>query len=93
MKALADALVYSVTYINCSPEPVEAHLDEDVHALENVGAFLRTTTPEEQDALAVAAQRAFEAERAGPRREEYLSVLGSWMENMFAEGWEGNRRI
>jgi len=78
MKALADALVYSVTYINCLPDPAEEHLDDDVHALEDLATFLRGATEEEKDALAAAAQRAFEAENAWPvRREDYLRTLGS----------------
>ena len=45
------------------------------------------------DALAAAAQRAFSEEQAGPKRPEYLRDYGSWMEDMFGEGWTGNTRV
>jgi len=92
MKALADALVHAVTYINCLPDPTEEHVDDDVHALEDIATLLRDSTEEEKDALAAAAERAFAAESTGPRRQDYLRDLGSWMEDMFGDGWEGNRR-
>lgn len=93
MKALADAIVYAVTYINCLPDPTEEHLDEDVHALENIATYLHAATEVEKDALAVAAQKAFALEQTGLKREDYLRAYGFWMEDTFVEGWEGNTRI
>ncbi len=93
MKAIADALVHAVAYINCLPDPTEEHLDDDVHALEDIASYLQGATEEAKDALAEAARRAFAEEEAGPKRKEYLRDYGSWMEDMFGEGWEGNSRI
>ena len=93
MKALADAVVHAVTYINCLPDPNEEHADEDVRALEELAAYLVNATNEEKDALAAAAQRALEQEKSGVPRPEYLKVYGTWMECMFGDEWEGNRRV
>lgn len=49
MKALADALVFAVTYINCLPDPAEEHLDEDVQALDDIAACLENASEEEKD--------------------------------------------
>ena len=93
MKALADALVHAVAYINCLPDPTEEHVDEDVHILEDMATYLADASDLERDALAAAAQRAFEQERVGANRPDYTHVYGSWMECMFGDGWEGNRRV
>lgn len=93
MKAIADALVHSVAYVNCLPDPTEEHVDEDVQLLEDVATYLAGATDSEKDALSAAAQRAFEQEQSGAKRADYLRVYGSWMECMFGDGWEGNRRI
>jgi len=94
MKALAEALVHAVTYINCLPDPNEEHADEDVRALEEMATYLADSTDEEKDALAAAAQRAFEEEQSGSiPRPEYLEVYATWMECMFGDAWEGNRRV
>ena len=93
MKALAEAIVHAVTYINCLPDPNEEHGEEDVRTLEEIATYLADATDEEKNALAAAAQRAFEAEQsAGNPRSEYLDVYGTWMECMFGDPWEGNRR-
>ena len=93
MKALSDALVHAVTYINCLPDPNEERADEDVGTLEQMAAYLADATVEEKDALAAAAQRAFEQEKSDAQRPEYLNVYGTWMECMFGDEWEGNRRV
>jgi len=96
MEAIADALVYAVTYINCRPlEDHKSRYDEgDLGALESIAAFLHTATLAEEDALAAAAERARAAERDGPSpRPEFLRDYEHWMEEMFGEGWQGNRRI
>jgi hypothetical protein len=93
MKALASALVYAVAYINCLSDPHEKHLDADVHTLEEMATYLSNATEEEKDALAAAAQQAFEQEQRGSPRPEYLEVYRTWMACMFGESWEGNRRI
>src|SRR5262245_41964678 len=95
MDAIADALVYAVTYINCRGEDGdEEFLDDDVGALESIAACLRNTTPAEQDALATAAERALAEERSSRKpRPKFLRDYAHWMEEMFVEGWKGNRRV
>ena len=93
MKALSDALVHAVAYINCLPDPTEAHVDDDVHMLEDMAAYLANSTEDERDALAAAAQRAYEQEQGGGKRTDYLQVYSIWMECMFGDGWEGNQRV
>jgi hypothetical protein len=96
MEAIADALVYAVSYINC--RPLEGHDsrydDGDVSALESIAAFLHAATRAEEDALAAAAERALAAERDSPSpRPEFIQDYERWMEDMFGEGWQGNRRV
>jgi hypothetical protein len=96
MEAIADALVYAVSYINCRPlEDHESRYDDgDVGALESIAGILYSATPAEVDALAVAAERALAGERALPSpRPEFLQDYERWMENMIGEGWQGNRRV
>lgn len=96
MDAIADALVYAVSYINCRPlEDHESRYDDDdVVALESIAAFLTTATPAEEDALAAAARRALAAELASPRpRPEFVEDYSRWMSDMFGEGWDGNQRV
>lgn len=95
MNAIADALVYAVTYINCrGDENDDELLDGDVGALESIAACLRDSSPAEQDALAAAAERALASEKTLKRpRKEFLHDYAHWMEEMFVQGWEGNRRV
>src|SRR5437764_13008856 len=96
MDAIADALIYAVSYINCRPlEDHECRYDDgDVGALESIAGFLYNATPAEEDALAAAAERALAAERsmASPR-PEFVRVYERWMEAVFGDGWQENRRI
>lgn len=96
MKAIADALVYAVSYINCRPiEDHESQYDDgDVGALESIAGFVAAATPAEQDALAAAAERALAAEIASPQpRSEFVEDYSRWMHDMFGDEWEGNRRV
>lgn len=96
MEAIADALVYAVSYINCRPlEDHESRYDDgDVGALESIAAFLYAATAAEEDALAAAAERALAAEQASPQpRPEFVRDYQRWMEDIFGEGWDGNRRV
>ncbi len=96
MESLADALVYAVSYINCRGlEDNESRYDDgDVGALESIAGSLANATPEVQDALAAAAERALagELDMAQPR-EEFVEDYSRWMEDMFGDEWDGNRRI
>ena len=95
MEAIAGALVYAVVYINRRLEDGdETYLDQDVNALESIGGFLRHATWQEQDELAAAAERELARERASPHpRAEFIHDYAHWMEETFAEGWVGNRRV
>jgi hypothetical protein len=96
MDAIADALVYAVSYINCRPlEDAEARYDDgDVGALESIAAFLHNASPAEEDAPAAAAERALTAERrAASPRPEFVRDYERSVEDMFGEGWRGNRRL
>ena len=96
MQAIADALVYAVSYINCRPlEEHESRSDDaDVGALECIAADLKKASPEELDALAASAQRALAEELTmKPPRAEFVQDYSRWMEDMFGASWEGNRRV
>ncbi|MFN0019548.1 MAG: hypothetical protein ACKVP0_14910 [Pirellulaceae bacterium] len=91
MTALANALVYAVTYINLR-DSEQIDKAEDARALESIAAMLALATSEEKDALAAAAQLAFDDERSGPAREEFLGDYAIWMEDVFGDDWAGNER-
>jgi hypothetical protein len=97
LKTLADALVYSVVYINVKGNPIDEDdcedEDADVGALESIAGFLSHATDEEKDALAAAANRALAAEKKGPKRKEFIRDYSTWMEDMFMGEWEGNKRV
>jgi hypothetical protein len=96
MDAIADALVYAVSYINCrSLEDHESRYDDgDVGALESIAGVLANATPAEQDALAAAARRALSEEQSSPRpRAEFVEDYSRWMTDMFGDEWEGNCRV
>lgn len=95
MNSIADALVYAVSYINCRffENAQSKYDDEDVGALESIAGFLHNASPAEENALAAAAERALAKERASPQpRLEFVRDYERWMEDMFGEGWLGNRR-
>jgi hypothetical protein len=96
MDAIADAVVYAVAYLNCrGDEDDDELLDDDDGALGSIAAMLRgAATPPEQDALAAAAERALAEEQASPSpRENFVDAYTNWMEIMFPDDWEGNRRV
>jgi hypothetical protein len=94
MRALADAVVYAVTYIDLRPDEREELLDHDVGALESIAAYLEHASEEEKNALAAAAERALAAELASPQpRDKFVESYRSFMEDMFRETWRGKRRI
>ncbi len=96
MQALADALVYAVSYINCRSleDSASRYDDGDVGALESIAAILYNATAEEEDALAAAAERALAEELASAHpRPEFVQDYERWMEDVFGEGWQRNRRV
>jgi hypothetical protein len=95
MDAIAQALVLAVAHINCRGEEGDDELlQEDVAALDGIAAYLRRCTPAEEDALAAAAEQAAAAERSRKRpNKELLHDYEYWMQEMFVDGWEGNRRV
>lgn len=93
MKAIADALVYAVTYISLWDDRDEEFLDDDVGALESIAGYLSDVTEAEKVVLAEAAERALAAEQSAPRpREKFVRECSTWMENMFGDEWIGNKR-
>ena len=58
MSSIANALVYEVAYLNLRAADNRSSDDDDVFALEAIGAMLRSATNEEKEALAAAAERA-----------------------------------
>ena len=96
MQAIADALVYAVSYINrrTLEDPQSRYDDGDVGALESVAGYLNEASAEELDALAEAAERALAGELAAtPPRPEFVRGYSRWMQDMVGEGWDGNRRL
>ncbi len=95
MEAIADALIYAVSHINCRAlEDDESRYDDgNVGALESIAGFLTNATPAEQDALAAAAERPLAEELASPQpRPEFVEDYSRWMHDLFGDEWEGNRR-
>ena len=92
MNAIADALVYAVTYINLRGSNESVHDDGDVAALESIAGMLKSATKEEKNALAAAVERALANELSCSPRKEFVQEYGTWMENLFGEGWDGNKR-
>src|SRR5262245_51744306 len=95
MEAVAGALVYAAVYINRRLEDGdETYLDQDLKALESIGGFLRHATWEEQDELAAAAERELAKEQVSSHpRPDFIRDYAHWMEYMFGDGWQGNRRV
>jgi hypothetical protein len=93
MNAIADALVYAVTYINLRGGDDEVDDDGDVGALESIAALLRSASAEEEDALAAAAERALAAEMNYAPRDEFVRDYKTWMQDIFGEGWVGNKGV
>ena len=92
MKSIADALVYSVAYLGCRED--EDSTDDDETALSHIMAYLSQATPEEENALADAAERALEEERSLHHpQEEMIDIFSRWMEIMFGRDWDGNSRV
>src|SRR5262245_43866105 len=93
MDSIADALVYSVTYINLRCSGDDSSDDEDVGALESIAGMLSAATEDVKDALAEAARRALANELSQTPREEFVRDYATWMENMYGEDeWTGNAR-
>ncbi len=87
MESIARGLVFAVTYLSTRED--DADSQDDLKALESIAGFLAEATDGEKDALAAAADLAHSEATEHHLRADYAS----WMENMFVEGWEGNRRI
>jgi hypothetical protein len=94
VKALADAIVYAVVYIDLWEDRAEEYLQDDVGALESIGFSLHQATEKEKDALAEAADRALAEEKSSARpRAKFIRAYKMWMENVFGnDDWKGNKR-
>ena len=81
-----------MTYINCRAANEDD--DGDVEALESIAGCLHDATPTEEDELAGAAERALAAELAlKAPRPDFVRDYTTWMEDVFGEGWQRNRRV
>jgi tRNA(Ile)-lysidine synthase TilS/MesJ len=94
MEKLAEAVVYTVTYINTREEGAGACLEDDVSVLESVAFMMQDASDAELDALAAAAKRALAEELATAHpRDTWVETYSAWMENLFGgDGWIGNDR-
>lgn len=92
MKSISEALVYAVTYINLVGAKEEDDGDGDVAALESIAGMLSFATEEEKNALAAAAEKSLADELNYVPREEFVRDYRTWMQDMFGDEWEGNKR-
>ena len=94
MNAIADALVYAVTYICTRDTDDEDLIADDDSAISHIMAYLNDATSAEEEAIADAAKRALAEERSlitpEPVMIEHFSI---WMEHIFGRDWEGNERV
>lgn len=85
MKALADAIVFSVTYISLSPADDDT-ADDDCDALESIAGYIQEATQEELLALKAALERALAAERAlDEPRQAVLQAYAAFGEAFLAQ--------
>ena len=94
MEKLADAVVYTVAYINTREEGAGACPEDDITAMESVSHMMQQASDAELDALAAAAKRALAQELAASyRRDAWVETYRTWMEDLFGgDGWIGNDR-
>lgn len=81
MNAIADAIVFAVTYLSISSVS-DDRADNDCNALESITAYLREATPAERHALHEAVQRAIAAETASKTpRPDVLDAYSDFIDN------------
>ena len=92
MNSIADALVYAVASIACREECEDSDEYDDA-AISHIMAYMSHATPEEEDALAAAAERALTEERSLHHpQQEMIDFFENWMRCMFGPDWDGNQR-
>lgn len=94
MDSLANAIVYALAHIHCRDEGEDlVENEDDDSAIAHIMAYLFHATPEEEDALAAAAERALKEEQSlHDSKQEMIECFKNWMELMFGRDWEGNQR-
>ena len=94
MNAIADSIVYAVAYILTRDQREEFdEEDEDDSAIAHIMAYLSHATPEEEDALAAAAERALKEEQSLHHpQQDMIEVFARWMEIALGFDWDGNKR-
>lgn len=97
MNSIADALVYAVAYIHCHETEDEESLDDSEDASEaamsHIMAYLSHASPEEENALAAAANRALEEEQSlYYPQQDMIDFFKRWMEYVLGGDWEENER-
>ena len=83
MNAIADALVFAITYISVAPGDSNRQ-DDDVRALESVMDMLSHSTVAERNALTDAAERAITAETKSFPNSQYIKVYRDFLDNLDA---------
>ena len=93
MKAIADAIVYAAAYIDSQDQREEFDDDSDESAIAHIMAYLSHATPEEEDALASAAERALKEEQSLHHpQQKMIELFSRWSEIMCGMDWDGNKR-
>lgn len=95
MNAIADAIVYAAAYIDSRDQRVEFDDDDsDESAIAHIMAYLSHATPEEEDALAAAAERALKEEQSLHHPQQgMIEFFERWMQIMIGMDWDGNKRV
>jgi hypothetical protein len=84
--------VYAAAYISCREESEDLG-EEDDAALSHTVAYLSHATPEEEAALAAAAERALREEQSLYHpKQEMIDRFENWMELMLGTDWDGYKR-
>ena len=92
MNSTTNALVYAVAHISCREECEDSDECDDA-AISHIMAYLSHATPEEEDALAAAAERALAEEQSLHHpQQEMIDFFKNWMRYVFGPDWDGNQR-
>ena len=84
MRNLADALVYSIVYLDVRADEDETHLDEYLSAVEKVRGILVGCSDRERRAMEAAVERAIHRELDADRpRKEYLERYRRLISDLF----------
>lgn len=92
MNSIADALVYAIAHVACREESEDFESSDD-EAMSHIMAYLSDATPDEEEALAAAAERALAEEQSlHYPQQEMIDFFRNWMRCVFGPDWDGNQR-